>query len=274
MKLFRFVFPLFIVALSLSTSFYLKRAWADEELEIKQNRFMSEPATVRMENIILDKMEDLGSIVGSYKNVVYLTNEDAIYLKMNAPVSVGDRFSIYRDMGSVEIPNTFFKKAGRSIWIKGYAQVTSIESNTIVAKIYDANLDIVKGDKIGPNWDLTLKLAPQEPKNNVRGQILGAAKDTKFIGPFEFAYLNKGSDDGLNLNDRLFVFRTGDGKETLTKDLPEVNIAELVVTHLSAKTATAYCMGATESFGAASTFKAAKSEVKYMGDAPIPTSAK
>lgn len=274
MKMIRFIFVVFFTVVSLVLAFQLRRAWAEEEFDIKQNRFISEPATLHMENLILDKMEDLGTIVGSYKNVVYLTNEDAVYLKMKNPVSVGDKFSVYRDMGAVDVPGTFIKKAGRSIWIKGYVVVTAIEANTVVAKIYDANIDVLKGDKIGPNWELSVKISPQEPKHSIRGMILASAKDTKFIGPFEFAYLNKGSDDGLELNDRLFVFRTGDGKEEISKDLPEVNIAELVVTHLGPKTATAYCMGATESFGAGSTFKSAKSEVKYIGDTSLPTKVK
>ncbi|MBN8555237.1 MAG: hypothetical protein J0L93_07325 [Deltaproteobacteria bacterium] len=269
MKWAKCILAIFFAVLSLQLSLKFGHTFAvdsNDDFEVKKNSIVTQPPEIMLENIIVEDMKSLGSIVGSYKKNRYLTNLDTVYLKMpNQNVSVGDRFMIYNDLGGVKVPGSFMKKTGKNISIKGFLQVSEVTPNTIVAKIYDSNIDINIGDLVAPiSADIRVKLNPQEPTANLTGMVLSAAKDVKFIGPYEFAFINKGSADGLKKNDRLFVYRTGDGNQKVTKELPQVNIAELIVANVSAHHATAYCTGSSESFEEGSTFKTAKSEVRYL----------
>jgi hypothetical protein len=268
MKWMNWTLPLFFLGISLSLSLRLTRAVAEdsEDFELKKNSIISQPAEVIIENIIVEDLKPLGSIIGSYKKQRYLTNMDAVYLKLKtSSVSVGDRFMVYNDLGGVKVPGAFFKRTGKNIEIKGYLQVSEVTPSAVIAKIYDSNIDINIGDLLGPMMDdLIVKVAPQEPTVTLSGKILASAKDTKFVGPYEFAYIDKGKADGLRVNDRLFVYRTGDGSQSVTKDLPQVNVAELTVAHLSEHHATVYCLGSSESFEMGSDFKTARTEVRYL----------
>lgn len=221
---------------------------------------------VAPENIITDRFESLGKIVASHRNQRYLSNDDIVYLQMNKPVSVGDRFSVYADRGKVKVPGSWLQSKGRKIQILGYVLVTEVSSNWVTAKIYDAKEDIMRGNEIGPLVDFSLAINPQEPKSMIRGRILSAAKNSHMIGSYEFAFIDKGKADGLQINDRLYVYRSGDSFKNINSNLPEIPVAELVVVQLDEHVGTVYTLNSHESFEAGAAFKSAISEVKYLDE--------
>jgi hypothetical protein len=252
-----FLFPLSsLQALELSGPLKLERF-----KDIDPNQY------VNVENIIFQKQEALGKIIGAFKKVKYLMNGDTVYLKLqNAAVSVGDRYMIYSDEGGVDVPGSAFDTKGRRIVVKGYTEVIQVLPRAIVARIQFATTNILVGDKLGEYFDIVTKIQGKEPDNYFEGKVLRSADNEVMVSSFKFAFIDKGKADGLELNDRLSVIRAGDGGQAIKKDLPRVEIAKMVVVHLEEHVATAYCISASETFESGAIFKADRSEVRYLDE--------
>jgi hypothetical protein len=239
----------------------------ETDFDVKRYDFQKTDAKVTLEHLLVDKLDSLGTIGGSFLNASFLRDDDLVYLKLKNPaVSVGDRFLLGADEGPVPIPGKFGKQVGRSLLIKGYAEVTKIVKQSVVAKLYDTSMNITVGDLVLDLFDQNFKIEPREPEKMVRGLVLRSAKNLGAIGAYDFVYIDRGEKDGLRLNDRLFVYRTAEGARVLDKERPPVNIAELVVVHLAEHAATAYVRGAEDSFSAGAHFRSAISEVKFLSD--------
>ncbi len=247
---------------------------AQDDLRIQRDNFHKSPPKIIVESLILDSQDWAGHVSGAYASSSLLTNRDTIYLSLKNPsVSVGDAFAIFTDIGPVSIPGEFDREIGKEVRLKGFCEVTKVVGNSIVAQIYDASMDISKGDKIAPLSEVSVALAPKQPRKMIRGKIIKGASDGALIGPFELVYLNRGGRDGLEVNDRLFVYRTDEISETINKDLPQVNSAELVVVNVSERVATAYVLSAEDSFRQGASFKTAISDIVFLEDQQLDESS-
>ncbi|PIR22856.1 MAG: hypothetical protein COV44_05900 [Deltaproteobacteria bacterium CG11_big_fil_rev_8_21_14_0_20_45_16] len=222
-----------------------------------------------LEYIIANKMESVGIIAASWQPSTYLTSEDVVYLEMEMPVSVGDQFTVYRDVGDIKQLGTFFGSAGRRIQFLGDVRVTKV-SDIVEARIYNAIDDINTGNKLMPYFSRRIEISPRIPTNDIRGKILGPAEPKEIAGSYLFVFLDKGSNDGLRMNDKLFVYKKGHGSKAIKSHLPDVNIAELMVVAVTETHATAYVLNSVEGFEAGANFKTALPEIKYL-DPGLPT---
>lgn len=227
-------------------------------------------AFINLEFLITDELEPLGKIASSYRKAAYLSNGDPVYLDLgDYPASKGDRFSIVQSYGPVKSWQGSDSYDAQRIQVKGFVEITKITPTTVVGVIREATQDVNLEDLIVPFIDLQVEVDPKEPKKEVRGRVIDAATLTAMMGAHSFAFINKGSKDGLKVNDRLFVYRTGDGSSAIDIDLPEVNIAELVVVNTSKEFATVYTLGGRETFRAGSNFKSAISEERYVDETGV-----
>lgn len=271
MKTFK-TFSIFVLAVAASFVFskqFVRISAADKD-DFTIQRFDTHDKTpmIKIENLLLDKYDPVGKIVGAFKPQNKLTNDDVIYLSFTSgAVSVGDRFLIYKDRGSVKEPGKIFSSVGHNIEYKGAVQITSVLPESTVGKIFDASLDIEVGDSLAPFKDLTMKLTAQDPVADVKGRVMGSPKGLELIGAFEFAYVNLGSRDGVRMGDRLYAYMTGDGNREITKGLPEVNMAELVIVDLQEKFSTAYVLSAVDRVETGTAVKTAVPLVKYLNSA-------
>jgi len=257
-----------IVSLMASKQWVKLFAVEKDELSIERYAPKTKEVKVKIENVLYNKVESVGSIVGAFKPQNKLTNDDMIYLRFkNTAVSVGDRFLIYKNRGGVKDPNKIFGTTGQSAEFRGAVQITSVLPDSVTGKIYDAGFDIEVGDELMPWRDLNVTIAPQEPTSDIRGRVMSSASGVEMIGAFDFAYLNMGAKNGLKVNDRLYAFVTGDGSRELTKGLPEVNIAELVVVDVQDNFSTAYVLSAVDRVEAGTAIKTAIPAVKYLNSA-------
>lgn len=273
MKTFK-VLGIFAIAAISSLSISKQITGQSDKEDFKVTRYSSaqNPAKVVVEHSLVSQMKPIGKIEGAFRPTEKLANEETVYLKFNeGNVSVGDRFLIYSNLGGVRVPGSFFKYVGNNILYKGSVQVTSVLPNAIVGKISEASLDIEVGDLLTPYRDLSMKIEPKEPTVEVRGKVLGSPNGTELIGAFNFAYIDKGAKDGLQMNDRLSVYMTSDGNKDVTHGMPEVNIAHLVVVNLDESFSTAYVLSATDRVERGNSFKTDISLVKFLDDkAPTP----
>lgn len=250
-----------------SLGFTMSSGAADDNDDFTVKKFSASNTAplITLENILVDNVKALGKISGSFKDATFLANTDTVYLQMtNSGVSVGDRFSVFKNNGGVKVPDSFFKYVGNNLHIKGFVEVMKVTPTTVIGKIYDATEAITIGDSLGEPLTLGINLQPKEPATDVRGIVLAAANGTDMIGAYHFAYINKGKLDGLEINDRLYVYRKGTQTQKVTKSTPEVNVAELIVVNVADHLATAYCVSAEDSVLKGATFKSAKADVTYL----------
>lgn len=245
------------------------RTWSapKDNLSIERYQFLKQPLSIKLENILLEKIEPIGEIIESHKEAKYLQVDDLVYLDLQKQaVAVGDRFMIYEDLGGVKIPNTLLQQTGQHIRIKGSLEVTKVIGNTIAAVIREATSYVSIGDKLTQEMNWVVPLQPKEPKKVLGGLVLGSAQKSNMIGAFDFVFIDKGKKDGLELNDRLFVVRSKDTEVKSKITLPPVTIAELVVVQIQNNVATAYCLSSVTSFEAGAQFKTARKEAQFADE--------
>ncbi len=249
-------------------------AKGEEEFHLQRFSSASIPPSETPENIISDGIKPLGTIVGAFKKNKYFATGDTVYLRFNdSGVSVGDKFSVYQDLGGITIPGKL-SKVGHNIMIKGSLIITKVLPGTVVGKIYESNFDMHFGDTLTTLFDLKKEYHPKEPKEMVQGVVLASSTGIQLIAAYSFAFIDKGRKQGIEVNDLLYVFRTADGNSTITKGLPEVNIAEMVVVDVQDNFATVYCRAASDAFSPGAHFKGARSEERYLEDQTPSSNAK
>jgi len=238
-------------------------ASAEELQKIERLEHVDKTPTIRLNHFIDRNVEEIGRVIGSYRQAMYLTDQDRVYLSTKKPVSVGDRFTVLRDEGRVSTSVLFGRTNAHRYSIRGYVRVTRVHPDAVEAVLYNVSDDIQKKDMLVPYMANTQAIKTQEPQSDIRGSILSSAEDTGIIGSYELTFLDKGQKAGLRLNDRLVVYRraTESGPATSSVEIP---VATLVVVHLADDFATAYTLASSESFEPGSNFKADRTEVRYL----------
>jgi len=256
----RFSLALFLLVLVYSAN----QLRADDFGKIEKLSLVDKTPTVEFEYFISNDFKGIGKIVASWVQADFLTNDDTVYLKLDRPASPGDRFGIYRKMDKVDDPSSSFS-GGHRIHYIGNVRILEVKEKVIVGKIYNAKENISRGDIVGEMMDASLKIQPQEPSQMVRGRVMSPAAPIHMSGTYEFAFINKGSKDGLKANDLLYVYRKGTGRKGISEsDLPEVNVASLVVVNTSENFSTVYSLTGIEPFEKGAQFKSAINEVRYL----------
>jgi hypothetical protein len=162
-----------------------------------------------------------------------------VYLRFvrNADIHPGDWLSVYRVTTPVFHPVTT-AYMGRIVQVLGLLEVVSEPKNRVaearVVKPFDS---IAQGDPV------VLYTAPPEIPDQTKGTepITGTIVEFKVprtvTAQGEIVYVDLGTEDGVELGDRLRVIRAG-ARESLRTFLPDYTVGELKVINVQARTAT------------------------------------
>jgi hypothetical protein len=165
---------------------------------------------------------------------------DQVYLRYSTDKApeVGKRYSIY----TIDHPIKSGKDSvGAYVHVLGEIEITSVKQDkrakgTIVA----ANQEIERGARVGPLIKQYRTLPPVPPTVDLQGTILAILTPGMLIGHGELVFINLGEGSGLEVGNRMFVVRRGDGypengQETIGQNdtrfparaLGEVSIVEI-----------------------------------------------
>ncbi len=166
---------------------------------------------------------------------------DLLYLRMNQPeeVSPGDLYTIYRRVREVFHPQ-YGKRLGDLFENVGIVRVIKVEPDLTTVRVVRAYANISPGDRVirfapPPHEDA----APSDRTlSDNPGMIVEIQHPRFLIGQRNVVYLDWGREEGLQLGDRLEVFRLGTG-------LPNRVIGELKIVALEDTTATALIVRST-----------------------------
>ena len=162
---------------------------------------------------------------------------DVLYLRMNQPeeVSPGDLYTIYRRVREVYHPQ-YGKYLGDLFENLGIVRVVKVEPDLTTVRVVRAYSAISPGDRVIrfaplPHEDAAPsgQSLPDNP-----GMIVDIQIPRFLVGQRNVAYIDWGREEGLQVGDRLEVFRAGTGS------LPDRVIGELKVLALEDTTATAF----------------------------------
>jgi hypothetical protein len=170
------------------------------EVGIKQTAFI--------EKSDLDRSSE---IAGAADEKVLLGNGDTVYLSYpeGKPPKVGARLSIYTPDHAVKSNGS---EVGAFVHVLGTVEVTNVKQDKRArAVIVAANQEIERGAKVGPLLTSFKNVPPTRPKVDAQGAVVAMLTHDQLIGEGEVVFVDLGKRSGVEVGNRMYVVRRGDG---------------------------------------------------------------
>ena len=189
-----------------------------------------------------DEYEAAASIVGRVPERVLMSQEDQVYLGIGeGGVKKGDQLTIFRTRQKVYDPDTG-RLLGYHVEFLGYVEVVETSAETSLARIRMSTGEIAEGDRVTPRQpmpqDITLRPSPE-----IEGKVCYFPQRRVVMAWNDFVYLNRGTNDGMEVGSPLEVFRSGYTTEEPVRDervqVPDRVIAKLVVVRVGERSSVA-----------------------------------
>lgn len=229
---------------------------------------------LRDEAFIGDPAKDTwGEVVGAEQEQMMLSRGNRVYLDIRSGVEpqIGQELTIFEALRKPPAVDGARTPPGEIVRIKGSVKVITYDDKTRIAmgEITEATDAIERGAKVGEIEREYRAITPTVANKTVWTRVLTSIHPHVYMGQHQLVFLDKGSDDGLALGNRLLVVRRGDSwrkslattkstaRDTLyidstepahvrtttlrrdDKDFPDEIIAELRVLQVSQFSATA-----------------------------------
>jgi len=200
---------------------------------------VGDPALAFQGGHILPNEKMDGTIIGARESKTYFGTGDVLYIrfKRNLDMHAGDWVTAYRLTDPVFHPIT---KAymGRIVKVLGILELTGDPRN----RVADARL-VQPFDSMGPGDPVMLYVAPTEVPDQgksgepLTGTIVEFKVPRQVTAQGEIVYIDLGTQDGIEIGDRLKVIRPGN-RESMKTFLPDYAFGELKVIGIQERTAT------------------------------------
>ena len=191
-----------------------------------------------------DEIEQIGSLSYSPLARQYLAQDDLVYLSFEDldSVRVGKRYSVYKPEQDVEHPNDG-SGLGTLIKVMGIVEVLGVDEKVARARIIASFEEMERGMPLTHLLDHYLLVNPRQNQIDVDGTVVLSMKPLKELGQFFQVFIDKGSKDGVQVGNRFFVMRRGDGlldlNEEKDRELPWEQIGEALVVDTKDRNSTA-----------------------------------
>ena len=159
---------------------------------------------------IAQKIPSVGMIEDTPTGRSIIGKDDYAFIKTDRPVEKGDKFYVFHVTEQVIHPKTG-RKLGYLIDVVGTAEVIGQEENDSPKVIItNAYADISTGYYLSDYYEATPPIEPENPrKPDISGYIV-ASKHLHLINvPYDIAYIDKGTRDGLEAGDLLATLEQG-----------------------------------------------------------------
>ncbi len=151
------------------------------------------------------------TIDGAVDEKVLLGNGDEVYLSYpaNRPPKVGETYSIYKPDNTVKSRG---REVGAFVHLLGTVKVESVKQDKRArGVIVEANKEIERGAKVGPLVKKFANVPPVPPKVDAQGSIVAMLTHEQLIGQGEVVFVDVGKATGVEVGNRMYVVRRGDG---------------------------------------------------------------
>ncbi|MEO0814353.1 MAG: hypothetical protein AAFY60_15935, partial [Myxococcota bacterium] len=230
-------------------------AEASAAVEVVQNRpkKLNRRGGKRLYNMFItaDELQESGVLVNAADDDILLSNFDVVFLEFpdDKVPKRGEDFMLYRTVQEVRHP-TEGGRFGYITEVTGYAKVrVGREDGLATAQIYDAELEIDRGNYVTPKVDLREEVSPKPSARPIEGVIVAVHSGWGVIGSEQqFAFIDIGTELGIERGNDLVVFRRSDPYRDRGRgdDLPLRPVARLRVVDVKEEAATVLVVDSVE----------------------------
>jgi len=191
------------------------------------------------------------TVSGSREEKMILSSGDQAYLRFpkDRPLRAGERYSVFEtDLGHpVKDPDTG-KVYGYLIKVRGDIVVDQIAGDDVArGTITDVVDTIERGNRVSTAIRQFRRIEPRPSSVNLEAHVVAAFTPTQFLAAERFVVLNRGRRDGVQVGNRNFVIRRGDGYrgvlegwEYMDPESPKEVVGELWVIDVRDNTSVAW----------------------------------
>jgi hypothetical protein len=162
---------------------------------------------------IADSVKSVGSINGTPSETSMLTKGDYAYIHTSTPAQKHDKYYIIYPVEKVQHPVTG-RHLGTRIAILGTAEVVDEKDSKIL--ITSSFVEIPVGSLLDNFYEMEPPLAVDNPrKPDVNGYVVATLRRVEAHGTWDILFIDKGSNDGMEVGDMLATTIEKDGHKTL-----------------------------------------------------------
>jgi hypothetical protein len=178
-------------------------------------RTAPDTVVLRDQGFIGDPEKDnWGEVAGSQDEPMMLTEGNRVYvlIKSGKTVKPKDELTIYRSVRQPANVKGARKPPGEVVAVLGTVRVDSYDPNTRIAKARIVeSIDVVeRGAKVGPVGRRFEVAPPLAAQVNVQARVLTSLYPLLYVAANQVVFIDRGSEDGLKVGNRLVVVRRGD----------------------------------------------------------------
>jgi hypothetical protein len=165
--------------------------------------------------IELKDLAQAATVSGSREEKEILSSGDQAYLRFpkDRPIRAGERYSIFEtDLDHpVKDPDTG-KSYGYLVKVRGDIVVDQIAGDDIARGTITDVVDIIeRGARVSSAIRQFRRIEPRPSEVNLEARVVAAFSPAQFLAAERFVVLNRGRRDGVQVGNRNFVIRRGDG---------------------------------------------------------------
>lgn len=176
-------------------------------------------------------LEASGELVGTKTDAVLLSEGMEVYCKFGAAPQLDEQYLIVR-MGSKKVEDPISgTDLGYRVDALGTLTVVAEEAGSFRAKITKSYAEIYRGDKLVPFAKGNDRVEITKNYANIEGVVVSSLDYSKIFGQTQVVFVDKGTDHGLAVGNKLNIYRPAHEVDDLSKDapLPDMVYGEMLV---------------------------------------------
>ena len=160
-------------------------------------------------------LDQAATITGSREEKMMLSTADQAYLRYpkGTTLRAGERYSVFStDIDTPVVDTTTGKNYGYLVRILGDIVINQIAENDVArGTLMDTVVPIERGARVSPFVHQFKRVEPRPSDVNLEARVIATFAPNSLLGPGHFVVLNRGKRDGVQVGNRTFVIRRGDG---------------------------------------------------------------
>jgi hypothetical protein len=167
-------------------------------------------------------LDQAATITGSREEKIMLSTSDQAYLRYpkGTNLRAGERYSVFTaDSDRPVVDTTTGKTYGYLVRIHGDIVVNQIAGDDIARGTLADTVDpIERGTRVSPFVRQFKRIEARPSDVNLEARVVATFEPNMMLGAGHFVVLNRGKRDGVQVGNRTFVIRRGDGYRGTLED--------------------------------------------------------
>jgi hypothetical protein len=160
-------------------------------------------------------LDQAATITGSREEKMMLSTNDQAYLRYpkETMLRAGERYSVFTtDSDQPVVDSATGKSYGYLVRILGDIVVNQIAENDVARGTLVSTVSpIERGARVSPFMTQFKRIEPRPSAVNLEARVIATFAPNSLLGTGHFVVLNRGQRDGVQVGNRTFVIRRGDG---------------------------------------------------------------